>query len=105
LAESDAWLIFSHPSRVTILVFEKKSPKMYANPFYVQINDVTDAAEKKSNPNFWATVVIFKTLSEGNNRPIGENSPNLVTLHPSIYFQFPTHTSSTYLETHISIAM
>jgi hypothetical protein len=28
----------------------------------------------------WATSVIFKKLPKVNNRPLGENSPNLVTL-------------------------
>jgi hypothetical protein len=28
----------------------------------------------------WATSVIFKKMLKVNNRPLGENSPNLVTL-------------------------
>jgi hypothetical protein len=35
---------------------------------------------KKSCPKFEATSVIFKKLSKENNRPMGENSPYLVTL-------------------------
>jgi hypothetical protein len=35
---------------------------------------------KKSNSKILATFVIKKKLAEANNRPIGENSPNLVTL-------------------------
>jgi hypothetical protein len=31
------------------------------------------------------TYVIFKTLPNVNNRPMGENSPNLVTLMPCQY--------------------
>jgi hypothetical protein len=34
----------------------------------------------KSGPEIWATFVIFKRLPKENNHPIGENSPNLVTL-------------------------
>jgi hypothetical protein len=33
----------------------------------------------KSSPQKWATSVFFETLSKGNGRPMGENSPNLVT--------------------------
>jgi hypothetical protein len=28
----------------------------------------------------WATSVIYQKLPKDNNRPMGENSPNLVTL-------------------------
>jgi hypothetical protein len=31
-------------------------------------------------PKIWATSVIFKTLSKANDRPVGENLPNQVTL-------------------------
>jgi hypothetical protein len=34
----------------------------------------------KSSPKFWTTSVFFKKLPKENNRPKGENSPNLVTL-------------------------
>jgi hypothetical protein len=35
---------------------------------------------EKSSPIVWPTFVIFKKQPKVNNRPIGENSPNLVTL-------------------------
>jgi hypothetical protein len=35
---------------------------------------------KKRNPKVSATSVIFKKISKVNNHPMGENSPNLVTL-------------------------
>jgi hypothetical protein len=31
-------------------------------------------------PTFWTTTVIFEKLPKANNRPLGKNSPNLVTL-------------------------
>jgi hypothetical protein len=37
----------------------------------------------KSATSTWTTSVILKNLSNVNNRPMGENSPNLVTLHVS----------------------
>jgi hypothetical protein len=41
---------------------------------------------KKSCPNILATFVIFKKLPKENNRTMGENSPNLVTLFVGDYF-------------------
>jgi hypothetical protein len=35
---------------------------------------------EKSSSNIRATFVIFQNLTKVNNRRIGENSPNLVTL-------------------------
>jgi hypothetical protein len=35
---------------------------------------------EKSSPNIWSTPVIFKKLPKENNHPMGENSPNPVTL-------------------------
>jgi hypothetical protein len=35
----------------------------------------------KSGTKIWATFVFFQKLPKVNNRPLGENSPNLVTLH------------------------
>jgi hypothetical protein len=32
----------------------------------------------------WATSIIFIQLPKANNRPLGENSPNLVTLGPGL---------------------
>jgi hypothetical protein len=37
-------------------------------------------AVKTSRPKFFSTPIIFKTLHKVNNRPVGENSPHLVTL-------------------------
>jgi hypothetical protein len=34
----------------------------------------------KSSPKLRAISVIFQKLPKANNRPLGENSPNLVTL-------------------------
>jgi hypothetical protein len=34
----------------------------------------------KSGPTIWASFVIFKKLPKVNTHPIGEKSPNLVTL-------------------------
>jgi hypothetical protein len=34
----------------------------------------------KSSPEICASSVIFEKLPNANNHPIGENSPNLVTL-------------------------
>jgi hypothetical protein len=36
----------------------------------------------KSSPKLWATFVFFIKLTKENNRPLGENSPNPVTLVP-----------------------
>jgi hypothetical protein len=35
---------------------------------------------EKSSPKMWATYASFTKLPEVNNRPLGENSPNLVSL-------------------------
>jgi hypothetical protein len=35
---------------------------------------------EKSDPKGWVPSVIFKKLHKENYRPIGENSPDLVTL-------------------------
>jgi hypothetical protein len=37
---------------------------------------------EKSSPKLWAISAIFQKLPKANNRPLGENSPNLVTLAP-----------------------
>jgi hypothetical protein len=39
--------------------------------------------KKRVSPQYWTTCVIFKMLPKVNNRPIGEHSPNLVTLLPT----------------------
>jgi hypothetical protein len=52
---------------------------MWPNPFLCQ-NKLTFFNVKKVAEKIWATSVIFKKTPKVNNRPIGENSPNLVTL-------------------------
>jgi hypothetical protein len=41
---------------------------------------------EKISPHFWATSAIFNKLPKANNHPLGENSPNLVTLTGSNHF-------------------
>jgi hypothetical protein len=55
IAQNDAQAVFSHNKNV---------------PFVVEI----------SSPIIWAISVTCKKLPEVNSHPIGENSPNLVTL-------------------------
>jgi hypothetical protein len=43
-------------------------------------NEYLTFTVENSTLKFWATSVIFKKLLKVNNHPIGENSPNLVTL-------------------------
>jgi hypothetical protein len=50
-----------------------------AQPFFVKINFITITAAK-SSPKICDTSVNFKILPKVTNRPIGENSPNLVAL-------------------------
>jgi hypothetical protein len=40
---------------------------------------------EKSRPNIWGISAIFKKLPKENNHPVGEISPNLVTLLASFY--------------------
>jgi ribosomal protein S18 acetylase RimI-like enzyme len=56
----------------------KKSPKMYPNLFFVEINGTLG----KSSPKICATSVIFDKLPKIIHHPIVENSPILVTLLP-----------------------
>jgi hypothetical protein len=35
---------------------------------------------KQRSPKIWATSIIFGKLAKESNHPLGENSPNLVTL-------------------------
>jgi hypothetical protein len=57
----------------------KKSPKSVAQPTSCKNVSIT-CAVVKNGPTIWATFVIFKNHPRVNNRPTGENSPNLVTL-------------------------
>jgi hypothetical protein len=59
--------------------FEKCRPKCCPNPFFVKIN-WSLLQKKRVTEKCWALSVIFKQLSTENNRPKGENWPNLITL-------------------------
>jgi hypothetical protein len=37
----------------------------------------------KNSHKMWTTCIIFRNLPRDNNHPLGENSPNLVTLFPN----------------------
>jgi hypothetical protein len=50
-------------------------PKCGPTHFFVKINTL-----EISSPRNWATFIFFRKLLKENNRTIGENSPNLVTL-------------------------
>jgi hypothetical protein len=51
------------------------------NPFFCQnMYMLTPIHKKYSSPNMSDTSLILKELPKVNNRPLGENSPNLVTL-------------------------
>jgi hypothetical protein len=58
---------------------------MWPKPIFDKINTYIIYTSGKSDTKIWATFVFFQKLSKVNNRPLGENSPNLVTLsmvHP-----------------------
>jgi hypothetical protein len=55
---------------------KKNRPKCSPKPF-LPVNIIYRA---KSSQQFWATSVMFKELPKVNNHPIGQNSPNQVTL-------------------------
>jgi hypothetical protein len=63
---------------VTRRVYEKVTENV-AKPMICQLLCTTGTMEK-SSPKICATSVNFKALPKVNNRPIVENSPNLVTL-------------------------
>jgi hypothetical protein len=56
----------------------KKSPKVLPNPFLSKLLYITCVVWKNS-PRVYATSV-SKNLPKEDTRPMGENSPNLVTL-------------------------
>jgi hypothetical protein len=58
----------------------KNLPKMYAAKHILCQNQCITFSEESSRPKFLATALIFEKLPKENYRPIGENSPNLVTL-------------------------
>jgi hypothetical protein len=45
----------------------------------------------KSSPKLWASSVIFKKLPKEHNQPMGENSPNLVTMVENAIKKYQTH--------------
>jgi hypothetical protein len=57
----------------------KKCPKCCPNQFFVNINKQLLPLFKEIRI-FWISFVIVKKVPKENNRPIRENSPNLVTL-------------------------
>jgi hypothetical protein len=64
---------------VTRLDCEKVAQNIAQPVFFCQNLYITGAVENRS-PDPRATSVIFKPLPKVNNRPLSENSPNLVTL-------------------------
>jgi hypothetical protein len=63
---------------VTRGVCEKVAQNV-AQPIFCQNEYITGTVEK-SSPTICATSVVFNKLAKENNRPVGENLPNLVTL-------------------------
>jgi hypothetical protein len=58
----------------------QKSPKMYPNPFFVKMNPQLLCAFKKIKVAQKVGLLLhLKKLLKVHNRPIVENSPNLVT--------------------------
>jgi hypothetical protein len=55
-----------------------KSPKMLPNTFSVNIN--SESILQKSVTKVSIIYTVFQKLPKVNNRPLGENSPNLATL-------------------------
>jgi hypothetical protein len=59
----------------------KKSPKMLLNPFLCKfMHNFFSLGKKLAQEVGLHTSAIEKKLPKENKRPIGENSPNLVTL-------------------------
>jgi hypothetical protein len=71
------------PGRVTRRVCEKSSQNAAQTIFLSKV--IQYLYHEKSSPLLWATPAIFKLLTEVNNHPMSENSPNLVTL-PQVKF-------------------
>jgi hypothetical protein len=67
-------------SGVTRWVCEKIAQNL-ARPIFCQ-NYYTVIAGVRSSSKLWATFAIFLKTTKENNRPIGENSPNLVNRFP-----------------------
>jgi hypothetical protein len=66
-------------ARVTGRVREKSRPKSGPNQLLPELHTLLILREK-SSAKIWAAFAIFKKLPKVNTRPLGENSPNLVTL-------------------------
>jgi hypothetical protein len=69
----------TYMTRVTRLDCEKVAQNI-AQTIFCQNLYITGAVEKRS-PDTRVTSVIFKPLPKENNHPLGEFSPNLVTLY------------------------
>jgi hypothetical protein len=69
---------------VTRCVFEKIAQNVAQNVFCQ--NQCITSTEGKGAPKIGASSVIFKKMPKVNNHPMGEYSPNLVTLIGSIIF-------------------
>jgi hypothetical protein len=82
-----ASMVLSVPRRQQVLGDQmslwKNYPKCSSTHFFKTTLTLTDY---KSSSQTWDTSVIFKKLPRVNNRPVFENSPDLVTLASS-YFQ------------------
>jgi hypothetical protein len=57
----------------------KNRPKL-SQIHFCQNQHIPNFSDERSWPKISATALIIEKLPKGNNRPIGENSPNLVTL-------------------------
>jgi hypothetical protein len=85
--------------------FVKNSPKMEANPFFlVKINTSSICTLVKNCPKLWSISVIFLKTAKENHRPLGENSPNLVTLESEAMVYVAKFVQSGILSTLISIS-
>jgi hypothetical protein len=60
--------------------FVKLLSKTLSRPIFAEVNTLLLFTVEKSCPQNWAASAIFKKLPKEKNRPLGKNSPNLVTL-------------------------
>jgi hypothetical protein len=65
----------------------KSGPKSGPNNFFAKINPQL-VPWKKVAQKCALLLQFFKPLPKVNNHPLGENSPNLVTLVPSVFCEF-----------------
>jgi hypothetical protein len=76
---------FQHPIRVTRYGCVKFVPKCSRNPFLSKY--LYNLQRGKSSPKMYATLRKFwKKLPQVNSHPMGEKSPNLVTLYHHALF-------------------